>query len=453
MVVSWNTYKQLKNPTVFYGTSPDSLSYTSFSNISQTYPTSTTFSNHVKLSNLKPDTTYYYKVSHFGAESRPYNFTTPPNDRSKPFTFAMVIDMGVMGPLGLSTKTGQGASGALQPGERTTVEALSKNVKDFSFIWSPGDIGYADYWLKEQLQGYLEPVSVEQGYKVYETILNSFYEQIENITSIVPYMVGPGNHEANCNNGKVKDKKNGVKYTVDICMPGQTNFTGYQSHWKMPNEESGGKFNMWYSFDYGMVHFVQINTETDFGNDIVAPDEPGGSSSEEAGPFGSYQNEQIDWLENDLKKVNRCKTPWVVVAGHRPWYASVNKDTCDTCQQAFENLLIKHDVDIAVFGHVHNYQRFAPMKYNKVDYNGLNNPKSPWYLINGAGGHYDGVDLLADPVDGFEVGFDNTYGWSRFSVHNKTHITHDFVASSNDKVMDSATLYKAHEFSKCERKK
>lgn len=109
-------------------------------------------------------------------------------------------------------------------------------------------------------------------------------------------MVGPGNHEANCDDGKVKDKK-WRKYKVDICMPGQTNFTGYQSHWRMPNDESGGRSNMWYSFDYGMAHFVQLNTETDFGSGIVAPDEPGGESKENSGPFGSYPNEQIDWLE------------------------------------------------------------------------------------------------------------------------------------------------------------
>lgn len=28
--------------------------------------------------------------------------------------------------------------------------------------------------------------------------------------------------------------------------------------------ESGGTENMWYSFDVGLVHFIQISTETDF---------------------------------------------------------------------------------------------------------------------------------------------------------------------------------------------
>lgn len=31
---------------------------------------------------------------------------------------------------------------------------------------------------------------------------------------------------------------------------------------------------------------------------------------------------QYEWMENDLKSVNRTLTPWVVIAGHRPMYSS-----------------------------------------------------------------------------------------------------------------------------------
>lgn len=31
---------------------------------------------------------------------------------------------------------------------------------------------------------------------------------------------------------------------------------------------------------------------------------------------------QYSWLEKDLNKVDRAKTPWVILAGHRPMYAS-----------------------------------------------------------------------------------------------------------------------------------
>lgn len=61
-----------------------------------------------------------------------------------------------------------------------------------------GDIAYADYWLKEEIQGYLPNTTISDGYKVYESLLNHYYDEITPLTSVKPYMVGPGNHEANC---------------------------------------------------------------------------------------------------------------------------------------------------------------------------------------------------------------------------------------------------------------
>ena len=70
-----------------------------------------------------------------------------------------------------------------------------------------------------------------------------------------------------------------------------------------------------------MVHYIQFNTETDFPN---APDEPGGEGAEFAGPFAP-SGAQLAWLAKDLAGVNRKKTPWVIAAGHRPWYVSTSE--------------------------------------------------------------------------------------------------------------------------------
>ena len=86
----------------------------------------------------------------------------------------------------------------------------------------------------------------------------------------------------------------------------------------MPSSESGGLENFWYSFDHGMVHFVQIDTETDLGHGIIGPDEPEGPEGDESGPFGLV-NQQINWLAKDLRTVDRKKTPWVVVGQFFPF--------------------------------------------------------------------------------------------------------------------------------------
>lgn len=110
-----------------------------------------------------------------------------------------------------------------------------------------GDFAYADTWLTETTQGYLN-ASATEGAEAYESILNIFYDQLTNITKKVPFMTAPGNHEANC----VDD--------VYDCPIGQSNFTGYINHFRMPSDvasqavDNPGVGNMWYSYDNGLYY-------------------------------------------------------------------------------------------------------------------------------------------------------------------------------------------------------
>ncbi|KAF8197789.1 hypothetical protein K438DRAFT_1759912 [Mycena galopus ATCC 62051] len=93
------------------------------------------------------------------------------------------------------------------------------------------------------------------------------------------------------------------------------------------------------------------------------------------GPFGSYMNQQIDFIERDLAVVDRSVTPWVVAAGHSPCY--VDSGGCITCQEAFEPLLSKHGG---------GRRRLGLVAKNAKDPGGYNNPSAPVYLVNGAAG-------------------------------------------------------------------
>jgi hypothetical protein len=64
-----------------------------------------------------------------------------------------------------------------------------------------------------------------------------------------------GNHEENCQHV-------GCEYT--------NNFTAYNYRFRMPGPESGGFMNMWYSFNYGNVHFISVSTETG-NNQLSSP--------------------------------------------------------------------------------------------------------------------------------------------------------------------------------------
>ena len=75
----------------------------------------------------------------------------------------------------------------------------------------------------------------------------------------------------------------------------------------MPGDEEGGVDNFYFSFDYGLVHFVSLCSE-DYAYQYA-----------EGSP-------QWNWARADLEKAvaNRHNVPWIVVSGHRPMYGTSN---------------------------------------------------------------------------------------------------------------------------------
>jgi hypothetical protein len=99
----------------------------------------------------------------------------------------------------------------------------------------------------------------------------------------VPYMVTSGNHEADCHDPACLTSR---KYRDNL-----SNFTAYNSRFRMPSAETGGVLNMHYSFNAGPVHFLTLDLETGF---------PG--AAEETRyvlPCGGF-GDQIAWIEADL---------------------------------------------------------------------------------------------------------------------------------------------------------
>jgi acid phosphatase len=137
----------------------------------------------------------------------------------------------------------------------------------------------------------------------------------------------------------------------------------------MPGEETGGVGNFWYSFDYGLAHFVSIDGETDFANspewsfaEDIKGNETHPKESEtfitDSGPFGAVKGpvndtksyEQYKWLKKDLESVDRKKTPWVIVMSHRPMYSSAYSAYQLHLRQAFESLMLENGVDAYLSG-------------------------------------------------------------------------------------------------------
>ncbi|CEQ40888.1 SPOSA6832_02560 [Sporobolomyces salmonicolor] len=205
MTVSWSSFIQLSQPTVHYGTDPAKLDQVATSQVSTTYPTSRTYNNHVVLSGLKPATKYYYTVSFtnqgYAAYRPTYSFTTAraAGDMTS-FSFAVYGDLGLMGHDGLSTVTGPGNSdtwAVLGPSETNTIQSLLSQKDTYDFMHHVGDIGYADYFLKESVQGLFgigtnetQPSRQEVATQ-YESLSEQFFDQMQPITAEKPWFVSP----------------------------------------------------------------------------------------------------------------------------------------------------------------------------------------------------------------------------------------------------------------------
>lgn len=80
-----------------------------------------------------------------------------------------------------------------------------------------------------------------------------------------------------------------------------------------------------------------------------------------------------------------------------------------------------------------------------ADPNGYNNPRFPTYISNGLGGHYDGQDVIDNPLPpNIAYGVEKVYGWSRLTFANATHMRQEFIAARNGSVVDEFWLYREH---------
>ncbi|CAB3410028.1 unnamed protein product [Caenorhabditis bovis] len=234
------------------------------------------------------------------------------------------------------------------------------------------------------------------------TLGDEYMKTIEPIAAYIPYMVFPGNHET---------KKDFIEIINRFTMPKNGVYDN----------------NLFWSFDYGNTHFVGLNSEY------------------YAEQLEDEANAQYKWLKNDLEK---NKSRWTIVMLHRPMYcSSETEDGCNDPQDTLardgdkhfpglEKLLNEHHVDMILYGHKHTYERMWPIykgtAFKSENPNHIRNPSAPVFILTGSAGcHSHSGPQDSIPQD-FSITRLGNYGYSLLQIHNSTHISTQFVDTSEN---------------------
>jgi hypothetical protein len=185
-----------------------------------------------------------------------------------------------------------------------------------------------------------------------------------------------------------------------------------------PSPGGGGEPPFWYAGTHGPIHFVIISTEHDL----------------------SPRSKQAAWIKAALAAVDRCVTPWLVVAGHRPLYVPFphksNREVGDHLRGFLEPLLEAAGVDVYVSGHVHAYARTC-----NVWRDGQCVARSvggTTHVLAGTGGRKLS-DIAGDQSAWLEAAAE-LWGFVRLDAAGGDALRLQFVASEDGQVVDEVEL-------------
>ncbi len=194
---------------------------------------------------------------------------------------------------------------------------------------------------------------------------NFFAHYKDNFLRKYPLYPSPGNHDYdNDNFARQNDHK--IPYYDIFTMPTQGEAGG---------EPSGTE--AFYSFDYGNVHFLSLDSYGREDNETRLYDTLG---------------RQVQWIKKDLA-ANKNKD-WVVAYWHHPPYSKGSRESdgdpeMAAIRQNFIRILERLGVDLILCGHSHVYERSRLMGGH---YGPSNTFDAAKHVIDKSSARYDGTD-------------------------------------------------------------
>jgi acid phosphatase type 7 len=239
-------------------------------------------------------------------------------------------------------------------------------------------------------------------------------------------MVCPGNHEVEYNTDGSMFLAFEQRYRMPAVKPAEFGEITIQ-----PGVDSKGKpycassvfqmeynyGNSFYSFETGSAHVIYLNPYSTSNTTSV----------------------QYQWLESDLKGINREQTPWIIVVMHNPWYNSNHAHYAEAhtvmMRDAMEPLFYKYHVNFAICGHVHAYERTYPV------YQNITVPDGVTYVTIGDGGNAEGhaADYYTQPTwSAYRNG--TQYGHGEITLWNKNKMSWRWLRNVDGEIVSKDEL-------------
>ncbi|KAL9675989.1 hypothetical protein QQ045_004200 [Rhodiola kirilowii] len=214
---------------------------------------------------------------------------------------------------------------------------------------------------------------------------------VERSNAYQPWIWVTGNHE--------------IDYAPHI---GETKpFKPFTHRYHVPYKASNSTSLHWYSVKIASAHIIVLSSYS---------------------AYGKYTPQTV-WLQNELAKVNRSETPWLIVLLHSPWYNSYNYHYMEgeTMRVMYESLLVQYKVDLVFAGHVHAYERserISNIAYRIVhgSCQPVKDENAPVYITIGDGGNIEGLaNNMTEPQPEYSAYREASFGHAILSIKNRTH--------------------------------
>jgi hypothetical protein len=174
-----------------------------------------------------------------------------------------------------------------------------------------------------------------------------------------------------------------------------------------------------------MIHFVAVCSDVDYD-------------------IGS---DQYNWLVNDLAAADSDRTnhPWIIVFSHRPMYSSNLEHGSDLgFRDEMEDLLDQNNVDLAIWGHDHAYERTYPVYQgtpSDTDPRLYVSPSDTIHMVAGMAGAGLYTNW-ANPQPSWSAYREATWGYVRVTVDTDGNLHSEFIRNVDHRVRDEFWIVK-----------